>query len=97
MSTRALACVVAWIVALPQATRNVDLLTEKNSGARREIAGCRQSRRSCCELDERCRGRRRFRSRTTGVSIHYAIESQKDLAGASIEFDIRQTAINDAT
>ncbi|WP_283817343.1 hypothetical protein [Bradyrhizobium liaoningense] len=25
------------------------------------------------------------------------VESQKDLAGASIEFDIRQTAINDAT
>ncbi|TFV75321.1 hypothetical protein E4K64_16610 [Bradyrhizobium frederickii] len=31
MSTRALACAVAWIVALLQATRNVDLLTEKNS------------------------------------------------------------------
>ncbi|WP_142251712.1 hypothetical protein [Bradyrhizobium sp. UNPF46] len=31
MSTRALACVVARIVVLPQATRNVDLLTEKNS------------------------------------------------------------------
>ncbi|WP_157095125.1 hypothetical protein [Bradyrhizobium sp. AT1] len=29
MSTRTLACVVAWIVALLQGTRNVELLTEK--------------------------------------------------------------------
>jgi len=34
---------------------------------------------------------------TTDASIHYAIEPQKDLAGASIQFDVRQTGINDAT
>jgi len=34
---------------------------------------------------------------TAGGSIHYTIQLQKDLAGASRLFDIRQTGINRAT
>ncbi|MCA1525615.1 hypothetical protein [Bradyrhizobium yuanmingense] len=42
------------------------------------------------------RRRMMFRSVTRSISIHYAIESQKDLAGASIEFDVRQAGNIDA-
>ncbi|WP_038971466.1 hypothetical protein [Bradyrhizobium genomosp. III] len=93
MSTRALASVVARIAVLPQATRNVDLLTEKNSRRCEKSQVARKAR----EHAERYRGRWLFRSRTTGASIHYALESQKDLAGAPIGFDVRQTCVDDAT
>ncbi|MGY8633992.1 hypothetical protein RAD15_16075 [Bradyrhizobium sp. 14AA] len=100
MSTRALSCVDAWIIALQRATRNVDLLTEKNCSRRAKIASCEQGRRSFDEADERCRRQAACSVGVAGTktaSIHYATGAQKDLAGASIEFDVRQTRINDAT
>lgn len=38
-----------------------------------------------------------LRLRTRCVSIHYASESQKDLAGASTEFEVDQTWASGAT
>ncbi|HEV2153761.1 hypothetical protein [Bradyrhizobium sp.] len=36
-------------------------------------------------------------ARTKSASIHYTAKRQKDLAGASLEFDVRQKRINHAT
>lgn len=100
MSTRALACADAWIVELQQATGSIDLLTEKNCiDLANSMASCRALDHLQCRQEAllerwRCRSND---SRTRGVSTHYKTARKKDLAGASLEFDVRQKGINDAT
>ncbi|WP_375160503.1 hypothetical protein [Bradyrhizobium sp. RDT46] len=74
---RTLACAVAWICALLQATRNVELLTGKNFRlARDRRPQAKPSAASVSRMTD-VRNQQPCRPRTTCVVIHYALELQK--------------------
>ncbi|MCA1384706.1 hypothetical protein [Bradyrhizobium sp. BRP23] len=80
---------------MPQATGSGELLTGKNLKPTPEF-GAPAHALDASPGGPGSRRRMMFRSVTRSISIHYAIESQKDLAGASIEFDVRQAGNIDA-